>query len=85
MSYKMSRRCHALLVNSHDTTLRSTYQNAISDIDYAKYFTKNLRAVAVDGAGKTDFLVLGLRSEDGEGYAVQKCCRYRHPICLAGM
>lgn len=76
MPAAMSRRCHTLLINSHSVSLvkrGECYLDAMSDLDYLKHFTKDLRGVALDGAGKTDFLVLGVSDKrTGETRAI--CC-----------
>lgn len=76
MPRAMSRRCHTMLVNSHNSTMvknRSIYMDVMSDVDYLKHFTRELRAVAVDGAGKADFLVLGI-SDSSTGETRAFCC-----------
>lgn len=85
MSRSMSKRCHSLLVQSHGTTLvrnGSIYDVCMSNVDYLKLFTNNLRAVAVDGAGKSAFLVLGVsdaNTGDVKGLCCVKCLQVQAP------
>lgn len=85
MPRTMSKRCHALLVNSHNITLIKngmSYMDVMSDLDYMQHFTKDLRAVAIDGAGKSDFLVLGVSdafSRETKALCCIKCLQVQAP------
>lgn len=82
MSSRMSKRCHSLLVKSQTSVLVKDGSDALTDVDYLKLFAKNIRAVALDGAGKTDFLVLGIldaQTGDTKALCCVKCLQVQAP------
>lgn len=85
MPKSMSVLCHNLLVNSHNITMiknRDVYVDALSDVDYLKQFSRFLRAVSVDGAGKAEFLVLGVPdaiSDETKALCCVKCLQVQAP------